>query len=478
MTNKNSEKGQALVLIALAAVGLFAFAALAIDGGRVFSDRRHAQNAADTAALAAALAKIRTEPPNDLNAARTAAIAAGEDRAESNGYITDSDSIVEVHICNDPGVVCDGMPVGADASEYIQVKITSTVQTTFARIIGRQSVTHTLEAIAWAKLGEPGPLFEGMALAAMSPDDPDAMRGHGNVFLDIVGSGVFVNSNSGPCPTGAMGVSGNGNYAVDTVFAIVGSTCANGNPTLDGPVQQANPISYPPEINIPAPSISCDPTPSVLTGNTYPPGTHNSLNVPNGTYTFAPGNHCFDNGVTINGGTDIIANDVNFLIRSGEFKSNANGSFTCSNMLVHLTGTATGMHFNGAASINCPGPADVPPGGGVTFYLSTGDLTWNGGVGNNLSAPAGGPYAHLLIYLPETNPSPLTINGNSANSLTGSIIAVASPISINGNSGTFALSSQITGHTVDIGGNGTIQINYDPAEQYAITSPTTIQLTK
>ncbi|MCI0553607.1 MAG: pilus assembly protein TadG-related protein, partial [Anaerolineae bacterium] len=62
MTNKNSEKGQALVLIALAAVGLFAFAALAIDGGRVFSDRRHAQNAADTAALAAALAKIRAEP--------------------------------------------------------------------------------------------------------------------------------------------------------------------------------------------------------------------------------------------------------------------------------------------------------------------------------------------------------------------------------------------------------------------------------
>lgn len=40
MLHKRSEKGQALVLIALAAVGLFAFTALAIDGGMVFSDRQ------------------------------------------------------------------------------------------------------------------------------------------------------------------------------------------------------------------------------------------------------------------------------------------------------------------------------------------------------------------------------------------------------------------------------------------------------
>ena len=44
----SSQRGQALVMIALAAIGLFAFAALAIDGSTIFSDRRHAQNAADT----------------------------------------------------------------------------------------------------------------------------------------------------------------------------------------------------------------------------------------------------------------------------------------------------------------------------------------------------------------------------------------------------------------------------------------------
>src|SRR5690349_12199708 len=54
---QSSQRGQALILIALAAIGLFGITGLAIDGGAKFSDRRHAQNAADTAALAAALQK-------------------------------------------------------------------------------------------------------------------------------------------------------------------------------------------------------------------------------------------------------------------------------------------------------------------------------------------------------------------------------------------------------------------------------------
>ncbi|MEP6895891.1 MAG: pilus assembly protein TadG-related protein, partial [Chloroflexota bacterium] len=87
MINKHTEKGQALIVIALAVVVLFGFAALAIDGSRVFSDRRHAQNAADTAALAAALARTRG---NDL-------FVIGAARATSNGY-TDSDTDHDVKI--------------------------------------------------------------------------------------------------------------------------------------------------------------------------------------------------------------------------------------------------------------------------------------------------------------------------------------------------------------------------------------------
>jgi len=197
MYHKKSEKGQALVIIALAAVGLVAFTALAIDGSRVFSDRRHAQNAADTAALAAALAKIRTPdyPPNPPGAPDLAAIAAGLDRAASNGYVTDADSDVQVHICDEVGLTppCEGLPALADPSEYIQVVIRLTTNTTFARILGWQQVPGMVTAIARAKPGTDEPFMDGVALAAMSPDAPDAITGGGNFSLDINNSGLFDN---------------------------------------------------------------------------------------------------------------------------------------------------------------------------------------------------------------------------------------------------------------------------------------------
>ena len=90
MKPRLQERGQALILIVFAAVGLFAFAALAIDGSRVFSDRRHAQNAADTAVMAAALAKVRATDYAD----------AAVKRAESNGF-TLANSTVEVHLCSE-----------------------------------------------------------------------------------------------------------------------------------------------------------------------------------------------------------------------------------------------------------------------------------------------------------------------------------------------------------------------------------------
>src|ERR1044071_4154492 len=90
---RSFDRGQALILIALAAIGLFGIAGLAIDGSIKFSDRRHAQNAADTAVLAASLAKVKGASETDWK-------FAAKERAESNGY--DSDFItnwVYVYSC-------------------------------------------------------------------------------------------------------------------------------------------------------------------------------------------------------------------------------------------------------------------------------------------------------------------------------------------------------------------------------------------
>jgi len=136
MIIKASEKGQALILITLAAIGLFGFAALAIDGSAVFSDRRHAQNAADTAALDAALAKVRhgnweTE---------------GLQRASSNGY-NNNGTTNDVVVYNPP---VDGAYQGN--IQYIQVKIRSDVKLSFARIVGWHKMTNRVQAVARASV--------------------------------------------------------------------------------------------------------------------------------------------------------------------------------------------------------------------------------------------------------------------------------------------------------------------------------------
>src|ERR671918_54848 len=154
------ERGQALILIALAAVGLFAVTGLAIDGSAIFSDRRHAQNAADTSALAAALAKIRG---TDWH---TAAFT----RATSNSYNNNgTTNIVEVNLCSENGVTCAGIPTGADPTQYIRVKITSHVKLYFARIIGRSEVINYVEAVARAVPGYKSSLYGGNAVVGLNP---------------------------------------------------------------------------------------------------------------------------------------------------------------------------------------------------------------------------------------------------------------------------------------------------------------------
>jgi hypothetical protein len=470
MKPRLQEQGQALILIALAVVGLFGFSALAIDGSRVFSDRRHAQNAADTAALAAALAKIRGE-----NYAQAAL-----NRAASNGYVTDADSSVDVHLCSEVASLnltpaCEGLPGGADQTQYIQVRIVSTIPTTFARIIGRAQVTSVLTAIARASGSGPSPLFNGAALAALKPDGDSTLGGNGVVTLDVNNSGVFNNSRNN-CGTTINGASGS--YQVDTSFQFVSGTyCSGAGGGQLTPVQPASQIPYPPTITIPIPHITCSGNGSMTQSTnvfgedvrTFSPGNYGNINVSStGHVYFQPGNYCFNGGVRIGGVVEVIANSVQFLLTSGEFEIAGNSTFKCNDMLVHING-GSGMRFNGNGGNFC---------NSVTFVASTGDVSWLGTATNRFKAPTGGDYKNVLLYMPYGNSSALTLSGNSSNQFTGSIIAVSSPITIEGVSGTTGLHSAIIGYTVTLSGHSNTTINYDPGEQYAQVDPSAVQLAK
>jgi uncharacterized membrane protein len=56
---RDRSRGQVIVIVVFAMVGLMAAAGLAFDVGRFYSERRYLQNAADAGALAVANALIR-----------------------------------------------------------------------------------------------------------------------------------------------------------------------------------------------------------------------------------------------------------------------------------------------------------------------------------------------------------------------------------------------------------------------------------
>ena len=453
MINHRSQKGQAIILLAFAMVGLVGFAALAIDGGRVLSDKRHAQNAADTAALAAALEIVHGG--NNTSVEQKAL-----DRALSNGYDNDA-TLQDVEVHRPP---IDGPYVGNN--QYVQVIIRSTIQTTFARVIGRPEVTNTVQAVARAQGVTSNPLVDGAALAAYKKDGTP-FNGGGGGDLNIYGSGVYSNSTDTDCPNGSMSMGGSIDYHVDTSFASAGSVCTNGAASLDGTQQPGQPQVEAPQFDITAPSFSCGgvpPSPNPI-GNVYQPGTYNGLNTPPGNFSFAPGNYCFNGNVKFNGG-NITANNVNFRMSSGAFTIGSTTQFTCSNMIIHVSG-GTGVAMTGGGN-NCSG---------ITFYMETGDIQLNGNTTNIFTAPTtSGDYTGLLIYMPEGNHGTITINGTSNSQYTGSIIGLSSAVTINGNSDSAGYNVQVLANTIDLGGTSNINIHYNPNELYTMPKKPTIAL--
>lgn len=317
-TNFYNERGQALVMIVLAAVGLFGFAALAIDGSRIFSDRRHAQNAADTSVLDAALAKTRGQDW----------VAQGLDRADSNGYDDNGTSNdVFIHLCSSADATCTGLPVGADPDEYIQVNIRSDVDLFFARVIGRPQATNYVQAVARAVPSEYIESFEGNAVVGLAPDVCKAVTYQGNAETEIIGGGIFVMSS---CPDAAFF---NHSGAADLTAP---SICAVGGVQYNGTAMNVPSIAggcIPPRPMVePNPTCTDD---AVQTGNVLSPGRWSGHFPPAGVDTLQPGYYCVDGDFRVNGGDSLTGIGVVIRMDDGVVSWNGGG-------YVHLEAPTTG----------------------------------------------------------------------------------------------------------------------------------------
>jgi hypothetical protein len=464
------QRGQALVIIAVGMVALIALSGLAIDGGNAYSDRRHAQNAADTSVMAAGLTKIRNavtcQSPSDpvlCSVARTAGI----DRAADNGYVTNgSSTVVNVYQCSDPAAACNLPPPEPfndangngvhdanetytelygndeydlfDPKQYLQVTITSVIPTYLARVVGITELTNSVEAIARADPPMPLPLYDGRALVATMPGctdwphDPFTLGGSSATLLTGAG-GVFVNSTCDDAFTA------NGGTTIDSVagICVVGGAVVSNLATVNADLEEdcgeqiSSDYYQPPQVTW---NVSC-PTAGQyydIGGGNYlaSPGYYTSpfpAIPPSGNLKLQKGIYCLDDGLS----------------------QNASGSMTTD---LDDNGTVDGS--DGAQE-------------GVMFYVRNGDVTFNGtslvkiGAMNSEDVPIG--VRGYLLYLPETNDSTVTITGSNGSTFVGIILAPASHIILNGGAGGdhLDLETQIIGYSIEVTGSGTLDVEYN-----------------
>lgn len=384
MDLKHKERGQALIVVVLAIVGLAGMVGLVVDGGNAFLDRRNAQNAADSAALAAALVRIRGG--NSLSGAAFEA-------AEQNGYDNNGTSnIVEVH---HPPV--DG-PNEGDV-EYIQVIIVSHVKTYIAGVVGFDQLTNRVEAVARTKTPEVRQILNGQAVISLAPEsDCNNFKSfwvHGEATLDITGGGVFVNSNNNQCAFIQQG-SGSIRIRDNHMINVVGAAMIQKPQLLTPGVSVgAIPISYPPPFFLP--KVGC-PDEAVVSedGTSISAGSWSDIFPPPGVTHLESGVYCLDDGINIT--SDIEGHNVVLRVNDGD------------------------VHFSGSANIIL----DAPNSGdhsGLLLYLpmdNNAKVVLNGGANSDISG---------TILAPSSN---IHINGNdSASGFRSQIIGYR--IDVNGN---------------------------------------------
>lgn len=424
-----SETGQVFAILVLVLAGLIGFTALAIDGGMVYSERRRAQNAADSGVLAAALAKIQSQ---NLH---TAAL----NRTTSNGYESSwgpcdpagadctlgTGSRWTVEVTNPPRV-----GDFAGDPDYIRVVIRTEVETAFAHMFFKDELRTTVEAVS--RVWPVQNIVPGYALYGATKTECKGVWFAGTGDTSITGGSVFSNSDadSVSCESGVVDGTGDitvgpapANIQVVGGFDLGGSGSVSPMPVDEGvPQDNLRPM--------PAPDCSGLPdfgTKSVNAGKseTLDPGRYSSISFKAGaSVTLNPGMYCIygSKGFTGNGGS-IGGSGIMIYLQDGGFDLGGNS-------LVALT-------------------AEDDSG----VLVDPSDNDWRG----------------MLVYVDPNNSNPVTLTGNTGTSYTGTVFAASSDCTINGTGDNIGLlSSQIICNTVKITGTALVNIDYNPDQAYSL----------
>jgi hypothetical protein len=437
---KPLESGQAIVLLVISLVVLLGFTALAIDGGMVYSDRRHAQNAADTASLAGAgqvAARLESAKLSSANwnctdvytAIDNYAIGAAIYRAKTNGYD------VEEGIIDGNGVeiTCD------QSGKFVDVRtaILAETRTSFAHLFISSPLRNQVEAIARVKASEA--FGGGNALLALNTDaclgTQNGLVFSGRAEITLTGGDAYTNC----C------LLGNGNRFVVT--------------TTDGGAV----YYYDDEGTV------CDPS-GTMTNVASPVGPQSGDEVFTKIDPWEP--ECGGPGtITTAGRTTTYTQGTYTRIT----QSSNLDSLIMEPGLYCLTGSPDAFKISGG-NLRAEG---------VTLYVTQGNVSITGGGEVYMAAPCtsgdsdngrcndddedGDTYpdpalAFFLIYMAEGNTSTVNIEGNATSYFEGTIYSPDGKVFLAGTSDTTTFKTQVVAKDIEVTGSGEVNINFDDSQ--------------
>lgn len=404
-----------MILIVFSIIGLVGASALAIDGTRAFIDSRRADAAASAAALTGALTRI--EGGNW----RAAALAA----AAANGY--DNNGITNTVELNTPPL---SGPYAGD-SEYIEVILTSRMQTYFGVVVGVPTITSVAQVVSQSKPSELGEMFPGYALVSLAPrSECERRRGfwiHTEATLSLVGGGLFVNSDNPDCAFISFG-SGSIRVLDSSRITVVGGADVQ-KPQLITPYPFETgtaPIPYPPPYKLPRANCGTkiakvDELTGIMSAGTWEEG----IFPPEGVHVLDGGVYCLQD---------------DFVVSEGQ----------------------------------------VLEGNGVVIVMEAGDIHISGHAEIDLSAPKSGQNAGLLIYMPIDNAGLINLNGSDTSKYQGTILAPRADLRLNGMDSMrgAAYHSQIIAYYIEVDGTDNLEINYKDEQNWDTLSMPEVILIK
>lgn len=152
---RDNERGAVIIQLAVCLLGLMAFTAFVVDNGILYTARGHAQNAADSGALAAAIT-LEFNPTADT-AARAAAKAFAGATPVWDALTAPGDILVQTGLPCPPGSGggpgCVRVDVMRGATDRNGVKHTNTISTFFAQLVGVTSQGINATAMAQVTAG-------------------------------------------------------------------------------------------------------------------------------------------------------------------------------------------------------------------------------------------------------------------------------------------------------------------------------------